>query len=86
MSQKLNLDNVLIRIHSQVTPKWYQFGQALGVEKKVLDKYINNSAEVSVVKVLDYWIRNHYAEPTWKDIAEALSEIELAQLAEEILM
>ena len=86
MLQKPNLDNVLVCIGSQVTPKWYQFGQALGIKKKVLDNYISNSEEVSIVKVLDYWIRNYHEEPTWKAIADALREIELTRLAEEILM
>ena len=35
--------------------------------------------------MLDYWLRNSHVKPKWKDVAEALKEIELYQLAESIL-
>ena len=68
-----------------MTPKWYQFGLAVGLDKEILDRYTSYSSEVCIVEVLDYWLRNHHTKPTWRDVAEALNEIELHQLGEEIL-
>ena len=81
----LNLDNLLIQLRSQVTPKWYQFGLVVGIDKKVLDSYTNYSPEVCIIEVLDHWLRNHLTKPTWRDVAHALKEIELHELAEKIL-
>ena len=77
----LNLDSLLIQLRNEVTPMWYQFGEAIGVEKKVLDKCIKYSPEESIVEVLDNWLRNHAGQPTWWEVAEALRMINLMQLA-----
>ena len=81
----INLDNLLIQLQSQVTPKWYQFGLVVGIDKKVLDGYTSYSPEVCIIEVLDQWLRNHHTKPTWRDVADALKEIELHELAEEIV-
>lgn len=67
-----------------MTPIWYQFGQALGMENEVLDIYTQFSADVSIVEMLDFWLRNRHTKPTWEDVAKALREIKLQQLAEKI--
>ena len=60
-------------------------GEALGIDKKVLDKYAQKcSPEDCIVETLDYWLRNHPDEPTWKEIAQALKRIDLQQLAHDI--
>ena len=40
-SPELNvtLDNLLIQLRPQVTPVWYKFGEAAGIEKGVLDDF-----------------------------------------------
>ena len=69
-----------------MTHKWYQFGEALCIDKDTLDKYTNYPPEVCIVEVLDYWLRNQYDKPTWRDVAMALKKIGLQQLSEDILM
>ena len=81
----INLDNLLIQLRSQVTPKWYQFGLVVGIDKKVLDRYTSYSPEVCIIEVLDQWLRNRHTNPTWRDVADALKEIELYELAEKIV-
>jgi hypothetical protein len=56
----VNLENLLIQLRSQVTPKWYQFGLVVGIDKKVLDGYTSYSPEVCVIEVLDQWLRNRH--------------------------
>ena len=77
----LNLDNLLIQIKIEVTPNWYKFGEAIGVENEVLDKFARYPPEQSIVEVLDHWLRNHAGQPTWKEVAEALRGTGLQQLA-----
>ena len=84
IDDSLNLDSLLIQLRSQVTPKWYQFGEAIGVEKEVLNKCVKYSPEECIVDVLDNWLRNHAGQPTWREVAEALRSIDLNQLAFDI--
>ena len=84
----VDLDSLLIQLRSQVTPKWKEFGLVLGIATEVLDKYSSYSPEECIVEMLDYWLRYHHTyrtKPTWRDIAKALKEVELYQLAESIL-
>ena len=81
----IDLDTLLIQLRPQVGPKWYQFGEAAGIERKVLDKYASDCApEECIVEVLDYWLRNCTTRPTWKGIAWILKAINLQQLAFDI--
>ena len=78
----VNLDNILIQLRSQVTPVWYQFGEAAGIGKDVLDSFAKQcSPEDCIVEMLDYWLRKHVRQPTWIDIANILKLINLPQLA-----
>ena len=79
------MDSLLIQIRSQVTPYWYQFGIAVGIDKEVLEKYSRYPSEECIVEVLDYWLKNHHSKPTWKNVAEALKDIGLHRYAEKIL-
>ena len=74
----------MIQLRSEVTPKWYQFGEIIGIEKKVLDKYQQYSPEQSLIEILDNWLRNHVGQPTWREITEALRKIDLHKLAFDI--
>ena len=82
----LNLDNLLIQIKQDATQVWYQLGEALGIEKKILEKFTTYSPEESIIEMFDYWLRNHSGKPTWKEIAEALRKIRLHKLASGIEM
>lgn len=76
---------MLIQLRSQVTPKWYQFGMAVGIDKDILNKYSDCSEEECLVEVMDYWFKNHQTKPTWRAVAEALKKIDLHLLAGNIL-
>ena len=75
----LDLNKLLNQIGLKVAPKWYQLGIAIGISEEMLDECSNHSPQEAVVEVLDYWIRNH--NPLWEDIAEALNEIGLREVA-----
>ena len=93
----LNLDTLLIQLRSEVTLKWREFGQAIGLAEELLDEYSMHPPEECIVEVLDVWLRNYNCsdrdtdnnnirrKPTWRDVAKALREIELHQLADNIL-
>lgn len=76
----LNLDSLLIQVKAEVTPQWYQLGEALGIEKNKLEKCTQYPPEESIVEVLDSWLRNHPGQPTWREFAETLKMIGLLQL------
>ena len=63
---------------------WYQFGEAIGVRKEVLEKCVKYPPEESIIEILDNWLRNHAGQPTWREVAEALRVINLQQLAFDI--
>ena len=81
----VNLDNLLIQIRQQVTPKWYQFGLAVGINKETLDEFSNFPLEECIVEMLDLWLRTSQRAITWRDVADALKQIGLHQLAERTL-
>ena len=85
LDRNINLDMLLIQLKPQVTPKWYQFGLAVGIAKEVMDKYSDYPDEECLVEVLDHWLRNHESNKlTWKEVAEVLREIDLHQLADDL--
>lgn len=69
--------NSLLKIlkRREITSKWYQFGSALGVPKKILDQLTDYSEEDCLVELLDYWLKNHPQQPTWKEITDAQNKI-----------
>lgn len=79
------MDSLLIHLRPQVTPKWHQFGVAIGTPNEVLDELSNYPEEESIVEIADYWLRHHPGQLTWREVAEILKDIELHQLAEELL-
>ena len=80
--ESLNLDSLLIQLRAQVTQKWYQFGAAVGVPNDLLQQYSSYPADEGLIEVLNYWLNNQHQNPTWRDIAEVLCDIELHELAE----
>ena len=80
----LNLDSLLIQLQAEVTPKWYQFGEAIGMNKETLNKYTNYSDDQCIIEVLDYWLTNHSGQPTWREVAKILRGIGLQRLAYDI--
>ena len=66
-------------------PKWYQFGEVVGIEKEVLDYFASKCPpDECIVEMLDFWLRNHKEQVTWKEVARALKAINLQQLALDI--
>ena len=76
----LNLDSLLIQLQPEVNEKWYQFGEALGIEKSILDKYLSYLPDQNIIEVCDYWLRNHTGQPSWNEVAAALKQIGFQQL------
>ena len=80
----LDLDTLLIQIKAAVTSRWYQLGEALGINKELLDRYSGYPPEESIVEMLDQWLRCGPEKRTWRDVADALRKISLQQLAIDI--
>ena len=85
IDKTLNLDTLLIQIRHEVTPKWYQFGLAIGINKEILDEFSNFTPEECIVEVSDLWLRTSVTTLTWRDVADALKETGCHRLAEKIL-
>ena len=86
VSTHINLDNLLIQLRTQVTPKWYQFGEKVGISHDVLNRYAECcSPDECIVEMLDYWLRNSKTSLSWRDIAEVLEAINLPKLASAIM-
>ena len=75
---------MLIQIKAAVTSRWYQLGEALGIDKESLDRYSSHPPEESIIEMLDRWLRNGQEKRTWRDVADALKKIGLQQLANDI--
>ena len=83
----VDLDSLLIHLRTEVTPKWCQFGEAVGIPEEILKKYSNYPPEECIVEVFDYWLRSYPSttKPTWRDVVDVLIKIELHQLADRLL-
>ena len=81
----LNLDSLLIQLKPQVTSKWTEFANVVGLSNliKQLAKY---SPDECIVEVCDQWLKSQPNNPTWRDVANVVKEIGLYQLASDILM
>ena len=80
----LNLDTLLIQIKTAVTSRWYQLGEALGINKESLDRYSSYPPEESIIEMLDQWLRSSPQRRTWRDVTDALWKTGLQQLASDI--
>ena len=81
----VNLDLLLILLKEEITPRWYEFGLVVGVPKEVMDSYSGHPSDQCLIELLDYWLRHHPGQLTWREVAQALREIEFYQLAEKAL-
>ena len=75
---------MLIQIKATVTSKWYQLGEALGVNKESLERYSTHPLEESIIEMLDQWLRSGPQRRTWRDVSNALRKIGHQQLASDI--
>ena len=82
---RVDLNNLLIQLRQQVSPKWYQFGDAIGVKKEILNRIAEYCfPQECIVEMLDHWLRDHTGKPTWREVAKALNVINLPNLAVDI--
>ena len=65
--------------------QWYQLGMAIGVPKEVLLELLGYSEEDCLIEILDYWLKNHSDQPTWKELADGLEDIQDYELAKSIM-
>ena len=65
---------MLIQLQDKVTQKWFEFGLTLGVPSEVMEKYKDHPPEECIIEMLDYWLRHHPHQPTWREIAHALKD------------
>ena len=79
------MDSLLIHLRPQVTPKWHQFGVAVGTPTELLDELSSYSDEECMVEVTDYWLRHHEGQVTREEVTKILREIGFHQLADELL-
>ena len=84
IDKSLNLDSLLFHLRTQVTPKWHQFGIAVGTPKELLDQLMSYPEEECMVEIVDYWLRHHPGQLTWVEVSRALRKIKLHQLADEL--
>ena len=50
-----------------------------------MNSYTGYPDEECIVGVLDHWLRNCKSKPTWRDVAKALKDVGLYQLADGVL-
>jgi hypothetical protein len=84
-SDDVTVDKLLSLLREQVGPRWREFGEAVGIDDVVLDSIAKTVfAHNCIVEVLDYWIKYSDEKLTWNDVANALREIDLLELALEL--
>ena len=77
----LNLDELLMKIHSQVSPKWRQFGLAVRVPVETLDNLSAYQEEDCLSEIADYWMNEHQGQLTWREVARMTKKMGLNDLA-----
>ena len=81
----VTLDKLVILLREQVGPKWREFGEAVGIDDMVLDSIASTcSPENYFTELLDYWLMYYDGKPSWNDVADALYNIDLQKLAQDI--
>ena len=76
-TESLDLDSLLIKVQGQVSSHWYQFGLAIGTPEDIMEQLKDYSEMDGLVEILDYWLRHHPGQPTWREVADALRKAEL---------
>ena len=85
MNIVLHLDQLLSKLRSQVSPKWRQFGFAVRVPVETLNELTSYQEEQRLSEIANYWMKQHQGRLTWREVARIMKEIDLNDLAEEIL-
>ena len=57
---------------------------AIGIPLVFLRKLEGYPNEDCIVEMVDYWLRNRFDQPTWKEMADAIEEIQDYELAKSI--
>lgn len=79
------MDNMLNLLREKVGPKWREFGEAVGIDEVVLDSIAKTTfTHNCIVEMLDYWLKYSNEKLLWKDVADALEDIDLHELAHDI--
>lgn len=74
-----------MQLRPQVGPKWYEFGEAAGIEKEALGKIAEECPpDQCVTEMFDYWLKSSPVSPTWKMVADILKALNLPELGHEI--
>lgn len=64
---------------------WHEFGEAVDIDDVVLDSIAKTTfPENCIVEVFDYWLKYSNEKLVWKDVADALKDIDLYELAKDI--
>ena len=82
--ESLDLDTLLIKLGGRLDTQWYPLGMAIGIPTQFLENLKGYSDEECMVEMLDYWLRHHPDQPTWKEIADAIEDIQDYDLAKSI--
>ena len=85
LDEYLDLESLLSKLNGKIKSQWYHFGLAIGVPNQTLDQLYNYSEDDCLVEVLDYWLKNHPDQPTWKELADAVADLQDYELANSIL-
>ena len=74
-------ESLLTKLRGKIKSQWYHFG----VPNNALDQLHSHSEDDCLVEVLDYWLKNHPDQPTWKELADAVADLQDYELANSIL-
>ena len=85
LDESLDLENLLVKLRGKIKGHWYQFGLTIGVPKEALSQLVGYDEEDCLVEILDYWLKNHPDQPTWKELADAMEDLRDYELATSIL-
>ena len=85
LDEYLDLESLLTKLQGKIKNQWYHFGLAIGVPNNALDQLYSHSEDDCLVEVLDYWLKNHPDQPTWKELADAVADLQDYELANSIL-
>ena len=71
------MENILTKLKGQKDLDWFKFGKALGVPNEITEQLVGYSEKDALVEVVDYWLKHHHFQPTWKEITDALKKAEV---------
>ena len=78
----MTLDKLSNLLKEPVGPKWYEFGEAVGIPELVLDSIASTTfPQNCIVEVFDYWLKYYDGKLTWRKVAYALKDIGFEHLA-----